>query len=142
MTFRGWPAEALEFYEDLEADNTKSYWQAHKTTYEQCVLAPMLELLTELEPEFGPGKVFRPYRDVRFSADKSPYKTAIGATLANGGYVQLSADGLGAGCGMYHLEADQLARFRAAARPDHRALTSPREPSRRTTATISSARMW
>jgi uncharacterized protein (TIGR02453 family) len=118
MTFEGWPAEALEFYEGLTADNSKSYWQAHKPTYDECVLRPMLALLDELEPEFGAGKVFRPYRDVRFSADKSPYKTAIGATLAGGGYVQLSADGLGAGTGMYHLEADELARFREAVADD------------------------
>jgi uncharacterized protein (TIGR02453 family) len=118
MAFRGWPAEALEFYEGLAADNSKSYWQAHKTTYDECVLRPMLELLAELDAEFGAGKVFRPYRDVRFSADKSPYKTAIGATLARGGYVQLSADGLAVGCGMYHLEPDELARFRDAVSDD------------------------
>ncbi len=113
MAFRGWPADALEFYEGLEADNSKTYWQANKTVYEQCVLAPMEALLAELEPEFGEGKIFRPYRDVRFSKDKTPYKTAIGATLAGGGYVQLSATGLGAGSGMYQMASDQLARFRA-----------------------------
>ncbi len=43
-------------------------------------------LLTDLEPEFGEGKIFRPYRDVRFSKDKAPYKTAIAATLDRGGY--------------------------------------------------------
>lgn len=118
MAFRGWPAEALEFYEGLAADNSKNYWQAHKTAYDECVLRPMLELLAELDAEFGAGKVFRPYRDVRFSADKSPYKTAIGATLARGGYVQLSADGLAVGCGMYHLEPDELARFRDAVSDD------------------------
>jgi uncharacterized protein (TIGR02453 family) len=114
MAFSGWPVEAIEFYEGLRADNTKTYWVEHKSTYDDCVLRPMQELLTELEPEFGAGKIFRPYRDVRFSADKTPYKTAIGATLAAGGYVQLSADGLGAGCGMWHLEPEQLARFRDA----------------------------
>ena len=114
MAFAGWPAEALEFYEGLQADNTRSYWQAHKNVYDECVLAPMVALLTDLEPEFGTGKVFRPYRDVRFSPDKSPYKTAIGATLAHGGYVQLSADGLAAGCGRWHLEPDELARYRGA----------------------------
>jgi uncharacterized protein (TIGR02453 family) len=112
MAFRGWPAEAIEFYEGLEADNSKTYWTANKTTYDECVRAPMVELLAELEPEFGAGKIFRPYRDVRFSRDKAPYKTAIGALLAGGGYVQLSSSGLAAGCGMYHLDAGQLARFR------------------------------
>src|SRR2546430_13315162 len=118
MAFRGWPAEALEFYEGLAADNSKAYWTDHKSVYDQCVYAPMVELLAELADEFGPGKIFRPYRDVRFSADKTPYKTAIGASLERGGYVQLSAEGLAAGSGMYHLEPDQLNRFRQAAARD------------------------
>ncbi len=113
MTFRGWPAEALDFYAGLEADNSKAYWQDHKALYEEAVRGPMLALLAELEPEFGAGKIFRPYRDVRFSADKSPYKTAIGATLG-AGYLQLSAKGLAAGVGMYAMAPDQLARYRQA----------------------------
>ena len=114
MTFRGWPAEALEFFDGLEADNTKAYWQDNKPLYERAVKAPMDALLTELAPEFGEGKIFRPYRDVRFSADKAPYKTHMGATLAGGGYVELSATGLAAGCGYWHMATDQLARFRTA----------------------------
>ena len=118
MAFRGWPAEALEFYQGLEDDNSKAYWTEHKAEYEHLVRAPMEELLAELEPEFGARKLFRPYRDVRFSRDKSPYKTAIAATLDRGGYVQLSAEGLAAGCGMYHLMTDQLDRFRQAVADD------------------------
>jgi uncharacterized protein (TIGR02453 family) len=114
MTFRGWPAEAIEFFEGLEADNCKAYWQDHKQEYEKLVRAPMEELLAELAPEFGEGRIFRPYRDVRFSRDKSPYKTHMGATLAKGGYVQLSSEGLGAGSGMYVMAPDQLDRFRRA----------------------------
>jgi len=118
VTFRGWPAEAIEFFEGLEADNTRAYWSDHKSVYEEAVQRPMRELLAELAPKFGDGKIFRPYRDVRFSKDKSPYKTSIAATLDGGGYVQLSADGLGAGCGMYHLMPDQLDRFRRAVADD------------------------
>jgi uncharacterized protein (TIGR02453 family) len=117
MTFQGWPEEALEFYEGLEADNSRTYWTAHKATYEDCVLGPMTELMDELAPEFGPGKIFRPYRDVRFSKDKSPYKTAIGA-LVGDGYVQLSARGLAAGNGMYGMAPDQLERYRQAVAAD------------------------
>jgi uncharacterized protein (TIGR02453 family) len=113
MAFRGWRDEALEFFEGLEADNSKTYWQAHKTVYEDQVRAPMEELLAELEPQYGEGRVFRPYRDVRFSKDKSPYKTNIAATLGEG-YISLSADGLGAGCGMYQMAPDQLERYREA----------------------------
>ena len=118
MAFRGWSAEALEFYEGLEADNSKTYWTANKATYEEKVLAPMTELLAALEPEFGTGRIFRPNRDVRFSADKSPYKTAIAATLAHGGYLQLSANGLGAGSGMWMMATDQLERYRRAVADD------------------------
>lgn len=118
VAFNGWPAEALEFYEGLEADNSKTYWTAHKETYERDVREPMIQLLTDLEPEFGQGKIFRPYRDVRFSTDKSPYKTAIGATLSQGGYVQLSANGLAAGAGMYMMDPEQLAQYRQAVAED------------------------
>jgi uncharacterized protein (TIGR02453 family) len=119
MAFRGWPTEALDFYEGLEADNSKTYWTAHKSVYEAQVLAPMQALLAELEPEFGGGKIFRPYRDVRFSADKSPYKTHIGATLEHGGYVQLSAAGLAAGAGMYQMGPAELDKYRRAVADDH-----------------------
>lgn len=118
MTFNGWPAEALEFYEGLAADNSRAYWTAHKAVYEQAVHAPMVALLAELESEFGEGRIFRPYRDLRFSADKTPYKTSIAATLADGGYVQLTAGGLAAGGGMYHMAADQLDRYRRAVAED------------------------
>ena len=111
MAFRGWPVEALEFFDGLEADNSKIYWQANKAVYETLVRAPMEELLAELEPEWGEGRIFRPYRDVRFSADKSPYKTQIGATVGEG-YVQLNAEGLAAGSGMWEMAPDQLERYR------------------------------
>jgi uncharacterized protein (TIGR02453 family) len=114
MAFRGWPVEAIEFYEGLEADNSKVYWQDHKAIYERAVVGPMVELLAELTPEFGEGRIFRPYRDVRFSADKSPYKTAIAAEMGGGGYLQLSSAGLAAGAGAYMMAPDQLERFRRA----------------------------
>jgi uncharacterized protein (TIGR02453 family) len=114
MAFSGWPEEALDFYDGLAADNSKSYWTEHKATYDQTILTPMTELTEELAAEFGEPKIFRPYRDVRFSADKSPYKTHIGAVIGGTGYVQLSAEGLGAGAGMWHMEPEHLERYRAA----------------------------
>jgi len=118
MTFTGWPAEAIDFYEGLEADNSKAYWQANKAVYDEAVHAPMVALLGDLAAEFEDGRIFRPFRDVRFSRDKSPYKTAIAATLAAGGYIQFSARGLGAGSGMYMMAPDQLERYRAAVADD------------------------
>ncbi len=113
MPFEGWPEEALEFYEGLAADNSKAYWTEHKAVYEDKVLRPMTELLEELAAEFGEAKIFRPYRDVRFSPDKSPYKTHIGAVIGTG-YIQLSAEGLAAGDGMYGMSPSQLGRYRQA----------------------------
>ena len=70
--FRGWPVEDLEFFEGLEADNSKTYWQRNKATYDTMVRAPMEALLAELAGTWGEGRIFRPYRDVRFSRDKYP----------------------------------------------------------------------
>lgn len=117
MTFRGWPDEAIEFYEGLTADNTRAYWQDHKSVYEQCVKAPMEELLAELADEFGTGRIFRPYRDTRFSKDKSPYKLTCAAHMP-GGYISFSADELFVGSGLYGPEPDLLARYRAAVADD------------------------
>jgi uncharacterized protein (TIGR02453 family) len=117
VTFRGWSSEALAFFEGLEAENSKAYWQDHKGDYEHFVLRPMNELLADLEPEFGEGRIFRPYRDVRFSRDKSPYKTNIAAMVGDG-YVQLSASGLAAGAGMWEMAPDQLERYREAVARD------------------------
>src|SRR5262249_21678436 len=90
MSFQGWPEAALDFFEGLERENTKAYWTANRQMYDEAVLGPMTELTEELSPEFGAVKILRPYRDVRFSADKSPYKTEIGAMLGSA-YIRLSA---------------------------------------------------
>jgi uncharacterized protein (TIGR02453 family) len=117
VTFGGWKVEALEFFEGLAADNSKAYWDAHKDVYLHLVREPMEELLGELEPEFGDWRLFRPYRDLRFSADKTPYQTHIAAAIGDG-YVALNADGLTAGAGMWEMAPDQLARFREAVDDD------------------------
>ncbi|WP_063021519.1 DUF2461 domain-containing protein [Nocardia niwae] len=115
--FAGFPLAGLDFYEDLEADNSKAFWTAHKKIYDESVLAPMKSLVTELEPDFGTAKIFRPYRDVRFAKDKSPYKTAQGAVVRAGAgvgwYVQINAAGLFVGGGFYQGSPDQLAQLRA-----------------------------
>jgi uncharacterized protein (TIGR02453 family) len=120
MAFKGWSAAAVEFFEGLEVDNSREYWQAHKATYDEKVRRPMEELLAELADEFGEGKIFRPNRDVRFSLDKSPYKTNIAGTLSAGGYISFSADGLGVGSGLYMPMSDQLERLRAAIADDRK----------------------
>ncbi len=120
--FSGFPPAAFEFYDGLEENNSRAYWQANKSTFEQAVRDPMAALLAELPDAYGPFHVFRPNRDVRFSADKSPYKTAHGAVseTAAGGtyYVQISSAGLLVASGMHMMASDQLARFRAAVAED------------------------
>lgn len=124
MSFEGFPDEGLVFYEGLEADNSKTYWTQHKVDYDQHVKAPLVALLDELAPEFGTAKVFRPYRDVRFSHDKTPYKTHQGAVVHADGqgtgawYVQISAHGLHVSGGSWRLESDQVARYRRAVADD------------------------
>jgi uncharacterized protein (TIGR02453 family) len=120
VSFEGFPEEALLFYEGLEADNTKAYWTDHKPVYDRAVKAPLEALLADLAPEFGTAKVFRPYRDVRFSKDKTPYKTHAAAVVEGDGslYVQLGADGLYVGGGYWHTASDQVQRLRAAVDDD------------------------
>jgi uncharacterized protein (TIGR02453 family) len=122
--FAGFPPEALAFYDGLRRDNSKMYWDANKALWESHVRAPMRALLTELELEadFGPFHLFRPYRDTRFAKDKSPYKTQIAAYGESEGgamhYLHLSADGLAVLAGYYRMEPDQIARFREAVAAD------------------------
>jgi uncharacterized protein (TIGR02453 family) len=119
MTFTGFGEGVVEFYDGLIADNSKAYWTDQRAVYEADVRAPMQALLADLEPEFGPGKIFRPYRDVRFSRDKTPYKTHCGAT-AGPFYVQVGADGLMAAGGYYQMAPDQVTRFRTAVDDERR----------------------
>lgn len=116
--FAGFPVSALDFYDDLEVDNTRSYWEKHKETYTTSVRAPMVALAAALGPEFGEAKVYRPYRDVRFAKDKTPYKTHQGAFVpagpATGWYVEVSARGVRTGAGFYRAEPPALAAIRAA----------------------------
>jgi len=120
--FSGFPVAALDFYDDLEMDNTKSFWEKHKHVYDESVKAPMVALTDALAQEFGEAKIFRPYRDVRFAKDKTPYKTHQGAYVAvapsTGWYVQVSAAGVRTGAGFYEASGPRLASFREAVASD------------------------
>lgn len=118
MAFHGWTDAILDFYEGLEADNSRTYWLTHKEVYDEQVRGPMQDLLAELADEFGEAKIFRPHRDIRFSSDKTPYKTHVAATFAAHGYVQVSAEGLAVARGSYAFATDQLTRYRRAAAQD------------------------
>ena len=119
--FSGFPEAALDFYEGLESDNSKAYWTDHKQVYDAAVQAPVRALVAALEPEFGPVKLFRPYRDVRFSKDKLPYKTHAAIAAEDAGqalYLQLGADGLMLAGGLHMATTDQSRRLRAAIADD------------------------
>ena len=122
-SFTGFPVAALDFYDDLELDNTKSFWEAHKHVYDEAVRRPMLALTAALSEEFGPAKVFRPYRDVRFASDKTPYKTHQGAIVSvgpgTGYYVQVGPPGVRVAGGYFHLGGPDLGRVRSAIDVEH-----------------------
>jgi uncharacterized protein (TIGR02453 family) len=123
--FEGFPREAFSWFAGLEADNSKRYFTAHRDTYDRVVRGALEAMLEELADELGGHvKMFRQNRDVRFSPDKSPYKTTTyGLILERPDdlpalYAQISATGLFAGSGYHVMAPDQLTRFRDAVADD------------------------
>ena len=135
--FEGFADTRARFFGELILHNDRDWFQAHRTEYERGWLAPMKALLAAVAPRLaraypahriGDPKVFRIHRDVRFSRDKSPYKTHIGGLLpiglprAGGSpvevpaalYFHVSADELFCGAGLYGMDAETLARYRRA----------------------------
>lgn len=116
LPFEGFGPQALDFFERLETDNTKAFWLANKAQFDEEIAGPLRALADELVSKFGPPKVFRPYRDVRFSADKTPYQTHASMGFFGGFdgsfYFQLSPNGLMLAGGLYDPARDQLERFR------------------------------
>ncbi len=125
--FHGWPTAAFDFFARLELDNTRSFWQANRSIYDDAIRAPFESLSDVIEADYGRLRVFRPYRDVRFAKDKTPYKIAAGAVTegADGSisYLQVSAEGLFVGTGYYHMASDQLERWRQAVDDERRGAT-------------------
>ena len=123
--FDGFPAGAFAWFEGLEADNSRAWFTAHRDVYETEVRGALEAMLEELADELsGRVRMFRQHRDVRFSADKSPYKTRTYGVIVDrpdslaGLYAQVSSTGLFAGTGYHVLASDQLARFRDAVAHD------------------------
>jgi uncharacterized protein (TIGR02453 family) len=123
--FGGFPPEAFAWFAGLEADNSRPWFAAHRDTYEGAVRGPLEAMLSELADELGGDvKLFRQHRDLRFSADKSPYKTRTYGLIFDRPehraalYAEVSAAGLFAGTGRHVLDSGQLARFREAVADD------------------------
>jgi uncharacterized protein (TIGR02453 family) len=133
-TFTGMPDEGLAFLEDLEERNTKAFFDANKPVFTSQVQAPFAALveaaaarLRRSVPGIGTPKLFRIYRDLRFSKDKTPYKTSMSASIPSRGpgdddrpgvdtgyYVNVGPAGLYVASGLYHPSREDLARVRAA----------------------------
>lgn len=109
------PATAA-FLTDLAKHNDRGWFTVHRAEYDTHVRDPLQSLLDEVTVDYGPGRVMRPNRDVRFSADKTPYRTtaSMWAGTVGGVYLQVDAGGLEAGGGLYEPTRDQLQRAREA----------------------------
>jgi len=122
--FNGFGPEVFKWFKGLEADNSKEYFGASRDFFEESIREEMEALLTELSGRFGGDvKMFRQNRDIRFSADKSPYKTntygvIYGGQAAHGLYASISSGGLVAGSGYHRMARDQLDRYREAVADD------------------------
>ena len=125
--FEGFGPDVRIWFEGLQADNSKTYFAARRPFFEEAIRGQMEALLTELSGKFG-GQVrmFRQNRDIRFSPDKTPYKTNTYGVIygsgiaAQGLYASISADGLVAGSGYHVMARDQLDRYRDAVADDGR----------------------
>lgn len=125
--FRGFEPSVREWFLGLEAENTRAYFARTRSFYEVAIREQMHALLAELADRFGGEvKLFRQHRDVRFSRDKSPYKTNTYGILRGsphalqGLYASISASGLVAGSGYHVMTGDQLERYREAVADDRR----------------------
>jgi uncharacterized protein (TIGR02453 family) len=123
--FEGFGPKVQTWFKGLEADNTREYFRATRELFEESIRDQMDALLTELSEQFGGEvKMFRQNRDIRFSPDKSPYKTNTYGVLhgsdiaAQGLYASISARGMVAGSGYHLMARDQLDRYREAVAED------------------------
>jgi uncharacterized protein (TIGR02453 family) len=117
--FEGFGSGVRQWFKGLEADNSRQYFTARRGFFEESVRGQMEAMLEELAGRFGGEvKMFRQNRDVRFSPDKSPYKTNTYGVIyasplaAQGLYASISARGLVAGSGYHAMARDQLERYR------------------------------
>ncbi len=128
--------ELFQFLRDLKQNNNREWFQANKERYEQQVREPLLQFiadfgvrLAEISPYYvadarkSGGSLFRIYRDIRFSPDKTPYKTAAAIQFrhesgkdvhAPGFYLHLEPDNVFAGAGIWHPDAQTLSKIRDA----------------------------
>jgi uncharacterized protein (TIGR02453 family) len=132
MTFAGFGPKALPFFKALKFHQSREWFEANRETYESAVKGPIGDLVEDVAERLAKAKIpikgdrksamFRIHRDVRFSANKDPYKTHAGVVLSRSGgkddpgllYFHLSPEECFFAAGFYQPDPDQLARLRAA----------------------------
>ena len=132
--FDGFPKDGIQFFKRLKRNNNRDWFEKHREEYENLVKSPMQSLITSLQPYFSrfapeydlnPRRaIFRIYRDIRFSPDKTPYKTFSAAHfvlrgrpkgfLGSGYYLQVGPGECFVGGGIYIPDGDQLKKIRKA----------------------------
>jgi uncharacterized protein (TIGR02453 family) len=145
--FSGFSPDAIQFLVDLAANNERSWFQPRKGDFERLLKAPLEALCVALGDTFARRGIplsadparspFRIYRDVRFSKDKSPYKTHVSASFpwvgggdrSAGGYFHLQPGEIYVGGGMWRPEPSLLAAWRTLVATDparvHAAIDGP-----------------
>jgi uncharacterized protein (TIGR02453 family) len=137
QAFSGFPANGLLFFQELAENNNRAWFEAHKQTYLDSVVTPAQAFVSALGERLwtlsacitydtrtnGTGSIGRIYRDIRFSADKTPYKTSLGMNFGPAGskrgggagyMVHMNADGAVVYMGVHGFSKDQLAAYRQA----------------------------
>ena len=136
VQFSGFSHKAIEFLADLRANNEREWFQEHKADYEQWVREPALDFITAFSiplTKFAPsfvaipkkvgGSLMRPYRDIRFSRDKTPFKTNVGIQFrhelgkdvhAPGYYFHFDPDGVFIGAGIWRPDSTAIGKIRSA----------------------------
>src|SRR5919109_1379349 len=122
-----WPPDAIEFLQELEANNDRDWFKANRSRYDAHLVEPARELARNLS-HLGEPHFFRPYNDTRFHM-RPPIKEQLGVAIGYGGaggyYFEISLDGLLVGAGIHHPASDQLERFVATAEATGLALVEP-----------------
>ena len=128
--------EFFQFFRELKENNNRDWFQTNKDRYESIVREPLLRFITDFgvrlpeisshyvaDPRRSGGSLFRLNRDIRFSKDKSPYKTMAGIQFrhesgkdvhAPGFYLHFEPGSVFAGIGIWHPETRTLNKIRDA----------------------------
>ncbi|HMW18751.1 MAG TPA: DUF2461 domain-containing protein [Accumulibacter sp.] len=134
LKFTGFPAQSFQFLHNLREHNTKEWFQTHRQDYQQFIFQPMQDLVEDLAPlmlsidplvEVTPAvnkTIARIYRDIRFSKDKSPYRTTQWLAFKRprqewqnhpAYFFELLPESYRFGMGFYCADRNTMDRFRA-----------------------------